>query len=364
MATSRTRLSQPRSMKLNPKDYTIGLICSRGPEALVPVWEFLDEEHDDSVPKSRHDCNSYTFGRIGEHNVVIAGIPEWQHPGAERVSGDMQYTFPHIKICFLVGAGSGAPANHDIRLGDVVVCLPSNESEGVLRGVLRYEHDGTLHTTYTGHQGEELELVATAISSLKATYEREGHHLDKAITDVLSKNPRLRKYQRPEAGRDRLYKSDVVHTDKRNNDCVHTYKRNKDCGLSCGNDGSKLVFRDVRSGIQDEPVIHYGRVASGLTPIEDALLRDRLSQSGVLCFDTDAFKMASFPFLVVVRGICDYADTHKDSLWQGYASFAAAAYVRDLLHKMSPGEAKTEVTPTDSLSNSWTDISSDIIVEQ
>jgi nucleoside phosphorylase len=34
---------------------------------------------------------------------------------------------------------------------------------------------------------------------------------------------------------------------------------------------------------------------------------------------------------LLVRGICDYCDTHKNKVWQGYAAAVAAAYVRALI---------------------------------
>jgi hypothetical protein len=40
--------------------------------------------------------------------------------------------------------------------------------------------------------------------------------------------------------------------------------------------------------------------------------------------------MNIFPVLVI-RGICDYSDSHKNKDWQGYAAMAAAAYAKDLL---------------------------------
>jgi hypothetical protein len=40
--------------------------------------------------------------------------------------------------------------------------------------------------------------------------------------------------------------------------------------------------------------------------------------------------MNDFPCLVI-RGICDYSDTHKHKLWQRYAAATAAAYAKELL---------------------------------
>jgi hypothetical protein len=40
--------------------------------------------------------------------------------------------------------------------------------------------------------------------------------------------------------------------------------------------------------------------------------------------------MNTFPCLVI-RGICDYADSYKNKLWQQYAAATAAAYAKLLL---------------------------------
>ena len=40
--------------------------------------------------------------------------------------------------------------------------------------------------------------------------------------------------------------------------------------------------------------------------------------------------MDDFP-CVVIRGICDYSDSHKNDMWQGYAAVTAASYAKELL---------------------------------
>ncbi|KAI9736970.1 MAG: hypothetical protein M1834_000559 [Cirrosporium novae-zelandiae] len=51
----------------------------------------------------------------------------------------------------------------------------------------------------------------------------------------------------------------------------------------------------------------------------------------VLCFEMEAAGlMNNFPCLVV-RGICDYADSHKNKRWQKYAAATASAYAKELL---------------------------------
>jgi hypothetical protein len=45
--------------------------------------------------------------------------------------------------------------------------------------------------------------------------------------------------------------------------------------------------------------------------------------------------MNQFPCLVI-RGICDYADSHKNKEWLGYAAMVAAAYAKELLSVIHP----------------------------
>lgn len=80
-------------------------------------------------------------------------------------------------------------------------------------------------------------------------------------------------------------------------------------------------------------MVHYGTIASGNQVIKDGVTRDQLSSElgGVLCFEMEAAGlMNSFPCLVI-RGICDYADSHKNKKWQPYAAATAAAYAKELL---------------------------------
>ena len=51
----------------------------------------------------------------------------------------------------------------------------------------------------------------------------------------------------------------------------------------------------------------------------------------MLCVELEATGLLNdFPCLVI-RGICDYADSRKEKSWQGYAAAVAAAYAKELL---------------------------------
>ena len=71
--------------------------------------------------------------------------------------------------------------------------------------------------------------------------------------------------------------------------------------------------------------------------MRDAKERDRLAkEKGVLCFEMEAAGLKTDLGWLVIRGICDYADSHKNKDWQGYAALTAAAYAKELLSEAPP----------------------------
>lgn len=319
----------------NPEDYAVGWICAVTTE-YVAAQAFLDEKHDGPAYLPPHNKNDYTLGRIGKHNVVVSVLPigEYGTSSAARVAEDMMHSFPNIRIGLMVGIGGGVPSQkHDVRLGDIVVGIPRNGQSGVLQ----YDFGKTIQGQSfqpTGFLDQPPTLLRAAVNGLEAQYESEGHQLDDAVDKILKKKPRLRnKYQRPDPASDRLYRSQIVHsTDS-----------GLPCAITCGDDPSCLVSRSPRTEYEDNPAIHYGLIASSNQLMKDAFIRDRLAaQKDVLCFEMEAAGLMNhFPCLVI-RGICDYADSHKNKNWQGYAAMVAAAYAKDLLLRIVPQQVDQE----------------------
>ena len=120
----------------------------------------------------------------------------------------------------------------------------------------------------------------------------------------------------------------------------------------CGDGPSKLVQQNLRTEDEDNPAVHYGIVASANTLMKDALIRDKIAKEhDVLCFKMEAARLINnFPCLVI-RGICDYSDSHKNKEWQGYAAMAAAAYAKDLLARIPVSKVEAETKIKDVLSS-------------
>ncbi|KAF5572315.1 heterokaryon incompatibility protein het-E-1 [Fusarium pseudoanthophilum] len=120
-------------------------------------------------------------------------------------------------------------------------------------------------------------------------------------------------------------------------DCLfHSEFTHTSSSANCDScDRSHLVAREIRHNAN--PVVHYGRVASGNQVIKDALTRNSLCKKiNNICFKIEAAGvMNCFPCLAI-RGICDYSDSHKNKGWQEYAALVAAAYAKELLMSIPP----------------------------
>ncbi|KAK4191238.1 hypothetical protein QBC35DRAFT_538128 [Podospora australis] len=328
--------------KLDNNSYTVGWICAITTE-YVAARSFLDEIHGRPDEVARGDENNYTLGKMGKHNIVIAALPkdEYGTTSATAVAKDMLHSFPNIRIGLMVGIGGGAPSRkNDIRLGDIVVSSPFKGVGGVLQYDFGKTIQGRMFET-TGMLNQPPVALRTAVTGLEAQYMEDGHQLQEAIEKILAQKPRLRKtHERPDPTSDRLYKSSKVH---RHQDQDQDQDQERSCQLTCGNNAEDLVLRNARTEEDDDPAIHYGLIASANTLMKDAEIRDRLaSERNVLCFEMEAAGLMNrFP-CIVVRGICDYSDSHKNKKWQGYAAMTAAAYTKDLLAQIAPTKVEAE----------------------
>ncbi|KAJ6256479.1 hypothetical protein Dda_8341 [Drechslerella dactyloides] len=321
--------------KLRYEDYTVGWLAALKSEALVAV-KMLDERHD-RLPQKPQDANIYILGRIGEHNVVIARPRKYGTNAAAHTAANMVRTFNNLRFILMVGIGGGVPSapvdedsqeEQDIRLGDVVVGVPI----GCRPSILQYDMgkllaDGAFDIKSRLRDPPEMLLNAVELLRLQDDLQETemARYLEETISDIESGCKTGSLYRFPGRDKDNLFKSDYRHIGGA-----------KDCG-SC--DLSQTERRVDRE--EDTPVVHYGLIASANTVMKSADCRDELRDSeGVLCFEMEAAGLMDNIPCLVIRGICDYSDDHKNDLWQEYAAVAAAAYAKDLLRVLLPEEVR------------------------
>lgn len=306
---------------LHRDDYTVGWVCAL-PVELAAAQEMLDKEHTTPL---YHACNTniYTCGRVEGHNVVIACLPKGQAGtnSAATVAVQMKSTFASTRFGLMVGIGSGVPsAEADVRLRDVVVSMPYKTHGGVVQydlgrtTISGFERTGALNSPPT--------VLLNAVAHLRAKQIRRRSRLQEFLLKLDSQP----NFSRKAAGSDSLFEVGYSHVG----------------GATCEDcSAERAVNREIRN---EEVVVHHGTIASSNQIMQRADVRDRVSKElgGVLCFEMEAAGlMNSFPCLVV-RGICDYADSHRNKQWQAYAAGTAAAYAKEVLSVIPTAEvAKT-----------------------
>ncbi|KAJ0424773.1 hypothetical protein BJY00DRAFT_221205 [Aspergillus carlsbadensis] len=313
------------------QEYIVGWICALA-EEMAAARAMLDEEHPSLPQDHRVDNNSYVLGRIGCHNIVLACLPNGVTgtTSAAVVANRMRSTFRGIRYGLMVGIGGAAPSEtDDVRLGDVVVGIP----HGGYSGVVQYDFGKTMKEgrfMRTSSLNRAPNILLTAVTNLKSRHFLLGHQIQLYLQQMVDQYPRLKAdFSHPGAQNDVLYQPDYGHASK-----------NRTC-TTC--DLTKTITRTARDS--SEPVIHYGLIASGNQVMKDAITRDRLKHDlDVLCFEMEAAGLVDdFPCLVI-RGISDYADSHKNDMWRYYAAATAAAYAKELLNSM-PVDRVTDESP-------------------
>ncbi|KAH0371128.1 pfs domain-containing protein, partial [Aureobasidium melanogenum] len=307
--------------KYSSEDYTIGIICAL-PIELAAAVKMLDKEHPRLV-QDPGDDNSYRFGQIGYHNVVIGCLAAGRTGlvSAASVALKMKSSFRCVRFGLMVGIGGGVPSEeYDIRLGDIVISKPAGQHGGVVQYDLgKTRPNGTFERT--GSLSPPPEALLTTITDVIAAQEMDELNIAAHLSQIAQ---RLPAYGFPAKLTDDLYLPNHLHKGGRT--CLDLTVAKK-TWYSVKRDLTKsLLFITARS---------------------------LLALGGVLCFEMEAAGlMNNFPCLVI-RGISDYSDSHKNDGWQRYAAATAAAFAKELLNHLAP----TNVAQTQTISQAMGDLS-------
>ncbi|ERF70367.1 hypothetical protein EPUS_05186 [Endocarpon pusillum Z07020] len=283
----------PALKKLGHDDYGVAIICPLEVEVSA-VRYMLNEEHA-RLPNKEGDSNRYICGRMSGHNVVIGFLPEGSQGATLRL---------------LVGIGGGVPSvQNDVRLGDVVVSMPSGGHGGVVQYDLGketptgFERKGFLEPPPTSWR--------TCVVDMKSAHRTKANQISTFLDDMIRKYPGLDEYRRLTTAKDVLF----LPTNK--------HASGETTCQKC--DHSQVVERPPRA--RDTPTIFYGLIASGNRIAQDA--------GGALCFEMEAAGLMNDFRCVVIRGISDYADSHKNDDWHAYSAAVAAGCAKELLTYMN-----------------------------
>jgi nucleoside phosphorylase len=298
--------------QLTHDDYTVAWICAL-PIEKTAARNMLDELHL-TPPQPDHDKNIYTFGSICGHNVVIVCQGDMGTTAAAVVATRMDTTFRRLRFGLLVGIAGGVPDEKDIRLGDVVV----SKGDGRSGGVVAHDHG---KETSSGFESRPFldgvpELLRNVFSELESLLMDQESNITGYLTQAIARNPLFSAFKRPASLVDNLYEYDYTHLKPSDKSC-----------LEC--DKTRIVHRETRHG----RLVHFGIVASGNQVVKDGNKRRKLLEAhpDVIAVEMEAAGLMNVFGCATIRGICDYADSHKNDGWHKHASAVAAAAAKEVL---------------------------------
>ncbi|KAF5606329.1 phosphorylase superfamily [Fusarium subglutinans] len=303
----------------------------------------LDRNLSNPPPRSRNDVTIAVLCALSkEFNAVVAVFDEsWE---------SAHYGKAH---------DTSEEAGDEILLGDVIITNKLVQTDfGRQLPDAVYIKD-TLDDSLGRHSSEVRSFLKTLGTFQIARDLRND--TARNLTDLLSVDG-FEKFRHPGFARDKLFSSEYRHKHHQADKCsvcdgsgsvsgkVCDVALNSTCE-SLGCDESALVVRSrLTSLAQSEttkpehykPVIHIGTMGSSDQVIKSAFHRDMWTSSHqIIGFEMEgAGAWDSFP-TILIKGVCDYADSRKNKNWQGYASESAAAFLKAVLRRWTPVDEPT-----------------------
>jgi nucleoside phosphorylase len=354
--------AQGRHQGLHPGDFQIAIICALVVERdAVEATMVLDRRQ---FRKARGDRNQYTLGTICGKQAVLVCLENMGPLSALECARDMELTFQNIAFALIVGCAGGVPyvpdgmgwKESDIHLGDVIIstqviqydqgsCLENElkrrtDVEDVLRKAPRAVRNfvnllktgqSDLFEPIQSKTAVPLDLLSPYQNKLRTTaYSppskktdlvyaqdyRHKHH-DPSVCDVCAA---CTHWSHPVC-------EEALHTHCRDLGCTPAFNRGGRSGSDNTNAGMSLSAQ-----LERPTKIHVGRIASGSAVMKSAHSRDRIvRQDGVIGFEMEGAGVSEVFGTIVIKGVVDYADSHKNKDWRLYpmarAALCAAAII-------------------------------------
>ncbi|KAL1844194.1 hypothetical protein VTJ49DRAFT_3850 [Mycothermus thermophilus] len=361
---------QPPSSR---EDFDVAIVCALPLEfdaAVSVLDEVWDDANGPALGKARSDLNTYVNGRIGAHNVVLVLLATRMGKVSAAISAsDLRHSYPNVRMALLVGICGGVPlpGNIEILLGDVAISSSLVQYANSPTYFGRRYPDGFLRKSGAADNlaglGREL---AGLINMLQNTELQRKALRERTVANLRAlQQCDPDRYSMPDPATDRVYRADYRHKHQAPDvECLcreHSQETDPVCekamesscdDLGC-DDGFLLSRRRLEERIAAfanpsdpdtaeagdgaisaalEPAIHIGRVASGDTVMKSGVTRDVIAASeDVIAFEMEGAGIWEHVPSLVVKGVCDYADSHKNKKWQRYAAGTAAAVAKAIM---------------------------------
>ncbi|KAH6687361.1 nucleoside phosphorylase domain-containing protein [Plectosphaerella plurivora] len=338
---------EPPARPSGRSDFHIAIICAlpREADAVYLLCDHFYIDDDIDFGKDPGDSNMYTIATMGRHNVVIVTLPNMGTTSATSAAATLRISYPNIRIALIVGICGGVPVTEqkELYLGDVAIStLVVQYDSG-----RQYPDKFIVRSTIEDSNGRPTKEVRSILALLETEHNRKRLLVqataqlkklqEKAINEDYEAN-----YQEPPNGSDVCYPANFLHKHHISDQgvCV-CIQGDKVCPRatedSCDTCGCHEAAGDLcRIAAPARPLkVILGRIGSANMVMKSGEDRDRLARDHKLvAFEMEASGVWDEIPSLTVKGICDYADSHKNKAWQHYAAAQAAAVARALVERL------------------------------
>lgn len=360
---------RPRSLtRPNARsDFQVAIICALRLEfdAVCLLIDQLWDEDGDQYGKVDGDPNIYTTGRMGKCNVVLVLLPNMGKASAASAAASLRSSYPRVSLALLVGICGAVPfagpERDPIFLGDVIISNLVVQYDLGRALPDRFDRKDTAHDSL----GRPNKIIRNLLLKLGTDMDRE--HVQKRAGDFLKalqtkseeKAKRKRRgrhtsYKYPGAANDLLFEAWYRHKHAPGSGCrtCEGCHSNSDpaceesLALSCKElecDMRYLIRRDHWESASNEHdadadseavFFSIGAIGSGDSVIRSGEHRDQIAkQAKVVAFEMEGAGVWDEVPCIVIKGVCDYADSHKNKGWQNYAAATAASVAKAVMER-------------------------------
>lgn len=324
-------------------DFEVAIICAL-PLETDAVEAVFDQEWDHDYGKIHGDRNYYSFGSIGSFNVVLVHMGGMGKISATTAAINCCQSFTGLKLGLVVGICGGipyTPSENEIVLGDVVIS----------DGVVQYDFGREYPEGFSRRAERPFEpdvRLRPLLNKLKGRRGREK--LQEAAMENLRKLEQVLKNDAcyPKSAEDKLFDSTYRHRHRHPDPCTvctpgpgnldRVCDRAPDILCSDLGCASAKILRCIKAADSRQPAVHFGMYASGDKVMKSGEQRDLIAaEEKIIAFEMEGAAVWEHfeSRCLVIKGVCDYADSHKSKGFQKYAAATAAAFMKAFLASWS-----------------------------
>ncbi|CRK41186.1 hypothetical protein BN1708_008458 [Verticillium longisporum] len=328
-------------------DFEVAIVCAL-PLEFDAVALLLDQtwnEKGDRYGRASGDRNRYVTGRMGDTNVVVLLLPKVGKASAARATEGLRFSFPKVRLVLLTGTCGGAPTTADgdeVLLGDVIIS----------KSIVQHDFGRSCPNGFATKDAIEdllgplprdlLSLVVHLETFMgRSQLEARTHSALLALQKAALAQQKASTYDYPGAHQDRLFAADYVHKHD------HTTSVGCDNAFEIGRErteAKRQLEREGRDWEAQAPRLHVGRFGSGDMVVSCGKARDRLiEQHNISGFEMEGAGVWGELPCLVIKGVCNYADSHTNKAWRGFAAATAASVTKAFLAEYAKTNAPAPV---------------------